>query len=183
MSYIITDTTIPDLKILETKIHYDERGFFSEMYNQRDFTTSVGIECEFVQDNRSVSKKNVLRGLHIQFNPPQGKLVQVTSGSIFDVAVDLRRGSKTFGSWFGVELSSLNRKSLWIPEGFAHGFLALEDKTEVLYKVTSYYNPGSEKSIMWNDPNLSIIWPNAESVILSKRDAQAASFNDYCEEH
>lgn len=183
MSLKVTKTEISGLLILETTTHRDERGNFTEMYNQRDFASLVAPDLEFVQDNLSVSNKNVLRGLHFQVEAPQGKLVRVNYGAIFDVAVDIRKGSKTFGSWFGIELSAVNKKSLWIPEGFAHGFLALKDNTEVMYKVTNYYHPSSEKSIFWQDPDIGIKWPNTGGVILSPKDAEAMSFKNYCEMH
>lgn len=149
------------LVVIEPTVHGDSRGYFMETYNQRDFK-EAGIEAEFVQDNQSMSTKGVLRGLHFQKHFPQGKLVRVISGQVFDVAVDLRRGSKTYGEWYGVMLSAENRKQFYIPAGFAHGFLVLSDVAEFCYKCTEFYHPEDEDGIAWNDPDLGIAWPNVE---------------------
>lgn len=154
----IVATRIPDVKILMPKMFADDRGFFQETWNARTFA-GLGLDVTFVQDNHSNSAKNVLRGLHYQIRHPQGKLMRVARGSVFDVAVDLRRSSSSFGQWVGVEISAQNRQMLWIPPGFAHGFLALEDDTDLIYKCTDYYAPQDERSLMWNDPALGIDWP------------------------
>lgn len=168
-------TAVPDVLILEPKVFGDERGFFFECFNQRAFDEAVARHVEFVQDNHSRSASGVLRGLHYQLPPhAQGKLVHVVVGAIFDVAVDIRENSPTRGSWDGVELSAENHRQLWIPPGFAHGFLVLSEVAEVLYKTTDYYTPQAERSIRWDDPTLAIDWPLAgRSPILSARDAAA----------
>ncbi len=153
-------TTIPDVLVIEPKVFSDDRGFFFESFNENDFSKEVGRKITFVQDNHSLSKKGVLRGLHYQMQQTQGKLVRVVSGAVFDVAVDLRTSSSTFGKWVGVELSAKNKKQLWIPDGFAHGFLVLSDHAEFLYKTTDYWNAASEQCIIWNDPSLNIKWPD-----------------------
>lgn len=169
-------TALPDVLIIEPKVFGDERGFFFESFNQQAFEKATGIGIEFVQDNHSRSEKGVLRGLHYQIEQAQGKLVRVVSGVVFDVAVDLRRSSATFGRWVGVELSESNRRQLWIPPGFAHGFLTLSDSAEFLYKTSDYYNPGHEHCIAWNDPALAIEWPlGGASPKLSIKD-QAGGF-------
>lgn len=155
----LTATAIADVLIIEPKVFGDARGFFFESFNQQAFKQATGLGMEFVQDNHSRSEKGVLRGLHYQVAQAQGKLVRVASGVVFDVAVDLRRSSGTFGQWVGVELSESNRRQLWIPPGFAHGFLTLSDSADFLYKTTDYYNPEHERCIAWNDPALSIRWP------------------------
>lgn len=172
-------TKIPDLVIFEPKVYADERGFFFESFNQKSFEDIVGKKVEFVQDNHSKSSKGVLRGLHFQ-KPPyaQGKLVRCVSGEVFDVAVDIRRESPTFGQWEGVYLSGENKRQLWIPEGFAHGFLVVSDEAEFLYKTTNYYMPSAEDSILWNDPELSIAWPMQEQgIILSMKDKNAGKLS------
>ncbi len=166
----VVETTIPDVLIIEPKVFGDERGFFFESYNARKFTELTGIKAEFVQDNHSRSAKNVLRGLHYQIQQPQGKLVRVVAGVVFDVAVDLRKNSPTFGKWEGVELSAENKRMLWIPPGFAHGFLVLSDYAEFLYKTTDYWAPEHERCIAWNDPELDIDWPLQEEPQLSSKD-------------
>lgn len=166
---------IPDVLLLEPKVWEDSRGFFFESFSARTFEESTGIRRTFVQDNHSCSKRNVLRGLHYQVRHPQGKLVRVVSGEIFDVAVDLRKQSATYGRWTGLRLSAENRRQLWVPEGFAHGFVTLSDHADVLYKMTDYYDPDAERVIAWNDPDLSIAWPVREGLILVPRDAQAPS--------
>jgi dTDP-4-dehydrorhamnose 3,5-epimerase len=153
-------TTIPDVLVIEPKVFSDDRGFFFESFNENDFSKAVSRKITFVQDNHSLSKKGVLRGLHYQMQQTQGKLVRVVSGAVFDVAVDLRTSSSTFGKWVGIELSAENKKQLWIPEGFAHGFLVLSDHAEFLYKTTDYWNAASEQCIIWNDPSLNIKWPD-----------------------
>ena len=152
--------SVPDVVLFTPTVFGDDRGLFMESYNARAFAEATGCESQFVQDNHSKSQRGVLRGLHYQLPPhAQGKLVRVTQGSAFDVAVDLRHDSPTFGKWVGVELNAKNRRLLWIPEGFAHGFLALDDNTNFLYKTTSYYHPGSENCILWCDPDIAIEWP------------------------
>ncbi|MQT92788.1 dTDP-4-dehydrorhamnose 3,5-epimerase [Pseudomonas helleri] len=177
----IIRTTIPDVLIIEPTVYSDDRGWFMESFNEERFVTEIeklGLEAPrpFVQDNHSCSKIGVLRGLHYQAEPhSQGKLVRVVQGAAFDVAVDIREQSATYLKWVGVELSASNSKMLWIPEGFAHGFLALQDDTHFLYKTTDYYDKNSERSIVWNDPALGIDWPHLESYIISSKDAAAAS--------
>ena len=174
----ITTTAIPDLMIIEPKVWGDERGFFFESFHAQRFNQAVGREVVFVQDNHSRSRRGVMRGLHYQIQQPQGKLVRVISGEVFDVAVDLRKRSPTFGQWVGEILSAENKKQLWIPEGFAHGFLALSDYAEFLYKTTDYYAPEYERSIAWNDPTLTIDWHYQEQPELSAKDQKAVAFID-----
>ncbi len=169
---IATPTAIPEVIILEPKVFGDDRGFFFESFNARAFEQATGLKREFVQDNHSKSARNVLRGLHFQIQQPQGKLVRVVQGEVFDVAVDLRKSSKTFGQWVGVHLSAENKKQLWVPEGFAHGFLVLSEIAEFLYKTTEYYAPENERCIRWNDVKLDIEWPIDELPILSAKDAE-----------
>ena len=159
MPYQVTSTPIEGVLILEPKVFGDARGFFFESFNARDFEQATGVQRSFVQDNHSKSAKGVLRGLHYQVQNPQGKLVRVTQGAVFDVAVDIRKGSTTFGKWFGVELSAENKKQLWIPEGLAHGFLVTSESAEFLYKTTDYYHPEFESSLLWSDPVIGIKWP------------------------
>ena len=175
---LITATTIPDVVILEPKVFGDERGFFLESFNARAFKEATGLERDFVQDNHSKSVRNVLRGLHYQIQQPQGKLVRVVQGEVFDVAVDVRRASPTFGHWVGVHLSAENKKQLWVPEGFAHGFVVLSDTAEFLYKTTDYYNPAFERAILWNDPDLNIQWPISGEPQLSGKDSAASRFRN-----
>lgn len=170
-------TAIPDVLIIEPQVFGDERGFFFESFNQKRFDELVGRPVRFVQDNHSRSKKNVLRGLHYQIQQPQGKLVRVCVGEVFDVAVDLRRSSPTFGNWIGVKLSAENKRQLWIPEGFAHGFVVLSDHAEFLYKTTDYWAPQHERTIAWNDPDLAIEWPIDEEPILAAKDAAGLPFS------
>ncbi|SFR01429.1 MULTISPECIES: dTDP-4-dehydrorhamnose 3,5-epimerase [unclassified Enterobacter] len=176
----IIKTEIPDVLIIEPKVFSDERGFFFESFNQKALEEHVGSTLSFVQDNHSKSTQGVLRGLHYQAAPyAQGKLVRCAVGEVFDVAVDIRRDSSTFGKWVGVTLSAENKRQLWIPEGFAHGFVVLSETAEFLYKTTNYYNPSAERSIVWNDPTLNISWPiSAEKAILSAKDADANYFKD-----
>ena len=159
MPYKVTTTTIDGVLVLESKVFGDARGFFFESFNARDFEQATGLQRTFVQDNHSKSTKGVLRGLHYQTQHAQGKLVRVSQGAVFDVAVDIRQSSSTFGKWFGLELSAENKKQLWIPEGLAHGFLVTSESAEFLYKTTDYYYPEFERSVLWSDPALSIEWP------------------------
>lgn len=164
---------IPDVVLIEPTVYGDERGFFFESFNQAQFDQAIGCKVNFVQDNHSRSAQHVLRGLHYQISQSQGKLVRVTEGEVFDVAVDIRRGSATFGQWVGALLSADNKHQLWMPEGFAHGFVVLSDTAEFLYKTTDYYAKQHERCIIWNDPDLAIDWPvDAADVILSEKDAQ-----------
>jgi dTDP-4-dehydrorhamnose 3,5-epimerase len=176
----ITPTAITDVLILEPRVFGDERGFFMESFNQRTFNEAVGYEVTFVQDNQSRSAKGVLRGLHFQLPPhAQGKLVRVTQGCVFDVAVDVRPGSASFGRWVSAELSGVNHRQMWIPPGFAHGFLVTSDSADFLYKTTDYYAPPSEASIRWNDPDIAINWPIAGIIpALSEKDAAAPLLKD-----
>ncbi|MEM5427393.1 dTDP-4-dehydrorhamnose 3,5-epimerase [Cupriavidus oxalaticus] len=173
-----TPTSIPDVLVLEPCVFRDERGHFLESFNERVFERATGIRRKFVQDNESRSVRNVLRGLHYQSRKPQGKLVHVIAGEILDVAVDLRKASPTFGRWVGVKLSALNFRQLWIPEGFAHGFMVTSDYADVLYKMTDYYDPEYERAIAWNDPDIGIVWPATEELILHDRDAAAPLLRD-----
>ncbi|EGQ9884117.1 TPA: dTDP-4-dehydrorhamnose 3,5-epimerase [Vibrio vulnificus] len=172
----VIDTTIPDIKIIEPTVFGDERGFFMETWNQKRFEELVtGKLTRFVQDNHSRSKKGILRGLHYQTENTQGKLVRVVSGEVFDVAVDIRKDSQTFGQWVGEYLSADNKRQLWIPEGFAHGFYVMSDEAEFVYKCTDYYNNGAEISIRWDDPAIGIEWPIFETPQLSLKDKNAIS--------
>ena len=166
---------IPDVFVVEPRVYRDDRGFFFESFNGRAFDETIGKHVTFVQDNHSCSSKNVLRGLHYQIRQPQGKLVRVTAGVVFDVAVDLRKGSPTFGRWVGDILSAENKKQIWIPEGFAHGFAVMSDHAEVLYKTTDYWSPENERCIIWNDPTLGIKWPIDGQPIISSKDARGAT--------
>ena len=168
-------TEIPDVLMLEPKVHQDERGFFLECYNRRTFNDAAGMKVEFVQDNESFSVRNVLRGLHYQIHQPQGKLIQVMAGEVFDVAVDLRRSSSTFGKWVGVTISGGTHRMLWIPPGFAHGFLVLSEHAIMLYKTTDYYAPEHERTIVWSDPSLNIRWPLEAKPIVSDKDRRGAA--------
>jgi len=172
-----TPLAIADVFLLEPRVFGDERGFFFESFNQADFEASIGKPAKFVQDNHSRSAKGVLRGLHYQIRQPQGKLVRVVQGEVFDVAVDLRKSSPSFGLWVGEVLSAENKRQLWVPEGFGHGFLVLSDTADFLYKTTDYYAPQYERSIIWNDRTLGIDWPGDIPPILSDKDAQAPEFN------
>ncbi len=173
----VVKTDIADLLILEPQVFGDNRGFFMESYNRRALAGLAGIEQEFVQDNHSRSARNALRGLHYQIRQPQGKLVRAIAGVIFDVAVDLRRSSPTFGKSVCVELSAANKRMLWIPPGFAHGFLALSEAAEVLYKTTDYYAPEHERCLLWNDADLGIEWPLEGAPLISEKDARGFSLN------
>ena len=173
-----TPTAIPEVIILEPKVFGDDRGFFFESYNRRDFLGASGFTTvDFVQDNHSKSARNVLRGLHYQIKQPQGKFVRVVAGEVFDVAVDLRRNSPTFGHWVGEILSADNKRQLWIPPGMAHGFVVLSESAEFLYKTTDYWAPEHERCIAWNDPTLAIAWPQLSGEpLLSAKDAKGAAF-------
>lgn len=170
----ISPAAIPDILIIEPDVFADDRGFFLESYNQAKFRQSTGIDVSFVQDNHSQSVKNVLRGLHYQVRQSQGKLVRVISGEVFDVVVDIRKSSPTFGKWVAERLTAENRKQLWIPIGFAHGFLVMSDRAEFLYKTTDYYAPEQERCIRWDDHDLGIAWPIAGLPIVSEKDARGA---------
>lgn len=171
-------TSIPDVIIFEPKVFGDDRGFFYESYNQKVFAEATGLSLNFVQDNHSKSAKNVLRGLHYQIQQPQGKLVRVTSGEVFDVAVDIRKSSPTFGKYVGVHLSAENKRQLWVPSGFAHGFVVLTETVEFLYKTTDFYAPQFERCIRWNDPDIAIAWPIEGAPLLSAKDQQGASLKE-----
>ena len=174
---------IEGLCVITPAVHGDARGYFMETYNEREMK-EAGFDIQFVQDNQSASKKGVLRGLHFQINYPQDKLVRVINGEVFDVAVDLREGSETFGKWYGVTLTAENKKQFFIPKGFAHGFIVLSDYAEFCYKVTDFYHPNDEGGLMWNDPDIGVEWPmpegmTAEDLILSDKDKVNASYKDY----
>lgn len=171
-------TAISDVLLLEPKVHGDSRGFFYESYNEKIFGELTGADVSFVQDNHSRSVRHVLRGLHYQVKYPQGKLVRVVQGEVFDVVVDIRKGSKTYGKWGGVMLSAENRRQVWIPPGLAHGFLVLSEVAEFLYKTTDFYAPEHERCIAWNDPDLAIQWPIEGSPLLSAKDTQGTAFRD-----
>ena len=171
-------TAIPDLLIIEPKVFGDERGFFFESFNRRRFAELIGRDLDFVQDNHSRSVKNVLRGLHYQIQHPQGKLVRVTQGAVLDIAVDIRKNSRTLGKYVALELSAENKRMLWIPEGFAHGFVVLSDSAEFLYKATDYWFPEHERCIRWDDPTLAIDWGLQNSPALSTKDAQGKWLNE-----
>ena len=173
----VTSTSLPEVLLIEPKIFGDSRGFLFESWNERQFE-HVGIRARFVQDNHSRSGKGVLRGLHYQMHQPQGKLIRVVSGEIFDVAVDIRRSSPSFGKWEGVHLSAESRSMLWIPTGFAHGFCVLGDFAEVLYKVTGYYAPEHERCLLWNDPEIGVVWPLEGAPVLSAKDAAGVRLRD-----
>ncbi|MBK9786370.1 MAG: dTDP-4-dehydrorhamnose 3,5-epimerase [Betaproteobacteria bacterium] len=175
----VTPTRIPDVLLIEPKVFGDDRGFFFESYNQKAFQEATGLNVSFVQDNHSKSAKNVLRGLHYQIEQPQGKLVRVTQGEVFDAAVDIRKGSKTYGQWVGLILSAENKKQLWIPPGFAHGFLTLSETAEFLYKTTDYYSPEHERCIIWNDPDIGIKWLLQDLPLVSSKDAMGSQFGEF----
>jgi len=174
----IIPTEIPDVLIVEPRVFGDDRGFFFESFNQRVWEEQTGLKTAFVQDNHSRSTKNVLRGLHYQIKHPQGKLVRVCQGEVYDVAVDIRKSSPTFGKWVGVVLSAENKRQLWVPEGFAHGFVVVSDVAEFLYKTTDYWAMEYERSIIWNDPDLAIEWPFQGEPVLAKKDAEGKVFRD-----
>ena len=179
MPYTVTTTPFDGVLLLEPKVFGDERGFFFESFNQRDFDQATGLSVQFVQDNHSKSSQGVLRGLHYQIQHPQGKLVRVTAGEVFDVVVDLRSSSATFGRSYGITLSADNKKQLWIPPGFAHGFLVTSESAEFLYKTTDYWYPEFERSLLWSDPALGIEWPIAQGQepVLAKKDEVALSLS------
>lgn len=172
----VMPTAIPDVLIIEPKVFGDERGFFYESFNQQTFNQVTGLDEKFVQDNHSRSAKGVLRGLHYQLQQPQGKLVRVVRGAVFDVAVDIRKSSPTFGQWAGIELTEENHKQFWIPAGFAHGFVVLSDSADFLYKTTEYYAPEFDRCIRWDDPTLRITWPLKAQPQVSPKDNDGASF-------
>jgi len=178
MPITVTPTAIPDVLVIEPKVFGDARGFFFESFNARDFSAATGLAVTFVQDNHSGSSRGVLRGLHYQIEQPQGKLVRVVQGEVFDVAVDLRRSSPTFGRWVGVNLSAENRRQIWIPPGFAHGFLVLSEWAECLYKSTDFYAPQHERALRWDDLHLGIRWPLATEPIVAARDAAAMTLSE-----
>lgn len=176
---MIEQTSLPGVVVLTPQVFGDGRGFFFESFNTRVFSEYTGEKCQFVQDNHSKSSRGVLRGLHYQLGRPQGKLVRVIEGSIFDVAIDIRKGSPNFGRWVGVELTAENKKQLWIPPDFAHGFVVISDSAQVLYKATEFYSPKHERCILWNDDTLAIDWPDlAVTPVLSAKDSQAPHFCD-----
>lgn len=178
MPYTVTPTALPDVLVLEPQVFGDDRGFFFESFNQRDFGEATGLDVRFVQDNHSKSGRGVLRGLHYQIQHPQGKLVRVTQGAVFDVAVDMRRPSAHFGRWVGVELSADNKRQLWIPPGFAHGFLVTTESAEFLYKSTDYWYPEHERSLLWSDPAVGIRWPRVGEPRLAAKDAAARRWEE-----
>ncbi len=181
MAIEIKQTDLPEVLLIKPKVFEDDRGFFFESFNRQDWLDATGIDCNFVQDNHSRSTKGVLRGLHYQLPPTaQGKLVRVVSGEIYDVAVDIRKNSPNFGRWTAEVLSANNKLQMWVPEGFAHGFLVLSETAEVIYKTTDYYSPQDERCIAWNDDVISIAWPKIEGLSLSHKDAEAPRLNE-CE--
>ena len=171
----VTRTEIPDVLVLEPRVHQDERGFFLENYNRRTFNEATGLDVQFVQDNQSFSVHNVLRGLHYQIRQPQGKLIQAMAGEIYDVAVDLRRGSPTFAKWIGVNLSGGTHRMIWIPPGLAHGYLVLSEHAIVFYKTTDFYAPEHERTLLWSDPTLDIRWPLEDKPIVSDKDRRGVT--------
>lgn len=175
---IVKSMSIPEVLLIEPDVFGDERGFFMESFNQACWEEKTGLKTVFVQDNHSRSSQGVLRGLHYQIQQPQGKLVRAVVGEIFDVAVDLRKKSSTFGKWVGAVLSSENKRQLWIPEGFAHGFVVLSGTAEVLYRATDYYAPAHERCILWNDPDLNIDWPLTGEPVLSGKDRKGVPFRE-----
>ena len=177
--FVFNKTKLDGLYVIEPEVFGDNRGYFMETYNARAFS-EAGLSMTFVQDNESSSRRGVLRGLHFQRTKPQGKLVRVTEGEVFDVAVDLRRDSPTFGQWYGVRLSAENKKQFYIPEGFAHGFYVLSDTATFVYKCTNLYDPSDEGAIIWNDPDIGIDWGDISEVILSEKDMHNPSFREYC---
>lgn len=178
MPYHVTPTSLEGVLILEPTVHGDERGFFFESFNQRDFLAATGIDAHFVQDNHSRSARGVLRGLHYQLGQIQGKLVRVTQGAVFDVAVNLQRGHPQFGQWTGIHLTGENKRQVWIPPGFAHGFVVLSDQTDFLYKTTGYYSQPHERSLLWNDPTIGIDWPIDFEPTLAAKDLSACKLKD-----
>ena len=175
MPYTVIQTAIPEVLILEPKVFGDSRGFFFESFNAKDFADVTGLNVSFVQDNHSRSVKGVLRGLHYQLQQAQGKLVRVTQGAVFDVAVDIRKSSPTFGKWVGCELSGTNHRQIWVPAGFAHGFVVVSESADFLYKTTDYYAPAHERCLAWNDPSIGITWPSDITPLLYAKDQQGLS--------
>ena len=176
---IVEETDLPGVLVLTPTYHNDERGFFYESFNTRVFRKATNLDLVFAQDNHSCSSHGVLRGLHYQIRKPQGKLVRVIEGEVFDVAVDIRKGSPTFGKWTGIELSAENKKQLWVPPDFAHGFLVISEKAQVLYKATDYYAPQNERCIRWDDTDIGIVWPEVTSgPVLSNKDQMASTLRD-----
>ncbi|SEA62698.1 dTDP-4-dehydrorhamnose 3,5-epimerase [Paraburkholderia sartisoli] len=178
MAITVTATALPEVKLIEPKVFGDARGFFFESFNAKEFAEKVGVDVEFVQDNHSRSAKGVLRGLHYQIEHAQGKLVRVVSGEVFDVAVDMRRSSPDFGKWVGVNLSVENSRQMWIPPGFAHGFVVLSETAEFLYKTTDYWFPEYERCLIWNDPEIGIEWPVEGAPSLATKDAAGKGFGE-----
>lgn len=178
MPYTVTPTAIADVLMLQPKVFGDSRGFFFESFNEQDFAQASGLNVKFVQDNHSRSAKGVLRGLHYQLQQPQGKLVRVVRGAVFDVAVDIRRSSPTFGQWVGCELSEDNHRQFWVPPGFAHGFVVLSESADFLYKTTDYYAPAHERCIAWNDADIGITWPAGLEPQLSAKDLAGKAFKE-----
>jgi dTDP-4-dehydrorhamnose 3,5-epimerase len=178
-----TTTAIPGVWILEPRVFTDQRGFFFESFHAKAFAEATGCTLSFVQDNQSFSRRGVLRGLHYQVEHPQGKLVRAVTGSVWDVCVDIRPGSPTFGRWIGVELSAGNNRQLWIPPGLAHGFLVTSESADVLYKTTDFYHPEHERCIVWNDPTLAIAWPHHGEPCVSEKDARGSHFSDLFPHH
>ncbi|MGF6995097.1 dTDP-4-dehydrorhamnose 3,5-epimerase [Paraburkholderia sp. GAS32] len=178
MKLNVIPTSLPEVKIIEPKVFEDARGFFFESFNAKEFAEALGVKVEFVQDNHSLSAKNVVRGLHYQLVRPQGKLVRVVSGEVFDVAVDIRKGSPTFGQWAGERLSARNNRQMWIPAGFAHGFAVLSGQAELLYKTTDYWFAEHERCTLWNDPQIGIEWPLDGEPLLATKDAAALRLAD-----
>ena len=176
MPFTVSPTTLSEVLVIEPKVFGDDRGFFLESFNERDFLSATGLSVHFVQDNHSRSEKGVLRGLHYQLGKPQGKLVRVARGSVFDVAVDIRPASPTFGKWFGIELNEHDNRQLWVPPGLAHGFLVLSESADCLYKTTDYYAPELERCIAWNDADLGIDWPLEQPLKLSAKDIAGVAF-------
>ncbi|NPC55782.1 dTDP-4-dehydrorhamnose 3,5-epimerase [Caenimonas soli] len=173
----VVPCSIPDVLLIEPRVFYDARGFFFESFNQREFNRATGLDASFVQDNHCCSHEGVLRGLHYQFARPQGKLIRVVRGAVFDVAVDLRKSSPTFRQWVATELSAQEHRQLWIPPGFAHGFLVLSETAELLYKTTDYYEPADERRIAWNEPSIGVQWPLRREPVLSALDAAAGGLD------
>lgn len=178
MPFTVIKTELPEVLILEPKLFGDDRGFFFESYNKREFEQATGLQVNFVQDNHSRSEKGVLRGLHYQIKHPQGKLVRVTEGSVYDVAVDIRRYSPNFGKWVGTEISASNKRQIWIPAGFAHGFVVVSEYAEFLYKTTDYWHPEHERCLLWNDPELNIQWPIDFEPKLAEKDTKGQLLSD-----
>ncbi len=179
MSITLVETSLPGVLVVEPRLFSDERGFFFESFNARNFSEVANVDYDFVQDNHSKSSRGVLRGLHYQIQRPQGKLVRVTEGAVFDVAIDIRKGSPNFGDWVGIELSASNMRQLWIPPDFAHGFLVLSETAQVLYKATDYYAPEYDRTLKWDDRDIGIDWPEASCTpILSEKDQKAVSLAD-----